>query len=169
MLASPGLTPGSGEGIAASTSDRPTAAVASQATRRSSSVTVSCVTPAPELCSVADRVIDPGPSGDLEADAVGRADGDFAGAHQPAWLDAILARAGVGDDTGAAGFDSDQRGAERAGDLVLLTRLEVDLGEDAAFLADDGTLGQAGLPENREAGADGQRAGQHDQPVAGAD
>src|SRR5574343_1430190 len=111
MLASPGLTPGSGEGIAVSTSDRPTAAVASQATRRSSAVTASSVT---------DRVIDLGPSGDLEADAVGGADGDFAGAHQPALLDAILAWAGVGNNAGAPWFDGDQRGAERSGDFELL-------------------------------------------------
>src|SRR5574343_440358 len=99
MLASPGLTPGSGEGMAASTSDRPTAAVASQATRRSASVTASSVT---------ERVIDAGAAGDLDADPVGGADGDFAGAQQPALADAILARPGVGEHAHAAGFDGDQ-------------------------------------------------------------
>src|SRR5574343_295697 len=116
MLASPGLTPGSGDGMAASTSDRPTAAVANQATRRSSAVTVSSVTPGwgAEPGSITDRVINLGPTGNLDADAIGGADGDFAGAHQPALFDAILARAGVGDDAGTARLDGDQRGAERA-------------------------------------------------------
>ncbi len=44
ILASPGLTPGSGLGIAASTSDSATAAVASQATRRSSAVNLKSLT-----------------------------------------------------------------------------------------------------------------------------
>src|SRR5574343_366394 len=160
MLASPGLTPGSGDGIAASTSDSPTAAVASQATRRSSSVTASSIT---------DRVINLGTAGNLQADTVGRADGDFTGAHQPALLDAILAGAGIGDDTGAAGFDGDQRGTERAGHLKLLAGLEIDLGEDPALLPDDGTIGQTALPEVRDADADQGGTTEDDQPVAWPD
>src|SRR5512139_1218978 len=120
MLARPGLTPGSGLGIAASTSDRATAAVASQATRRSSAVTVSSVT---------ETVIGLGAPGDLHADAVGGADGDLAGARQPALTYAILARAGVGDDAGAARFDGDQCRAERSGDGQVAPTAEIDLGE----------------------------------------
>src|SRR5574343_1767820 len=145
MLASPGLTPGSGDGIAASTSDRATAAVASQATRRSSSVTWSSIT---------DRVIDLGPAGNLQADAVGGADGDFAGAHQPALLDAILARPGIGHDAGPAGLDGDHRGAQRPRHFELAPGFEIHFGEDLAFLAYDGAVGQATLPEQRHAAGD---------------
>src|SRR5574343_326985 len=117
MLANPGLTPGSGDGTAASTSDRATAAVASQATRRSSSVTSSSIT---------DGVIDTGAAGDLQADTVGRANGDFPRSHQPALLDTILAGSGIADHPGAARFDGDQGVAQRAGYFQLLFRLEVD-------------------------------------------
>src|SRR5574343_1779787 len=123
----------------------------------------------PDSWSVADRVIDPGSAGDLDADAIWGADGDFAGTHQPALLDAVLAGAGVGNDAGAAGFDGDQRGAERAADLELLARLEIDFGEDFTFLTDDRPVGQATLPENRDTGADQRGTAKDDQPVTRPD
>ena len=61
---------------------------------------------------------------------VGCADGDFAGACQPALAHAILVRPGVGDDAGAPRLDGHQRGAERAGDRDFATAAEIDLGEE---------------------------------------
>ena len=65
--------------------------------------------------SVAQRVVGALAADDLHADLVGRADGDLTRPLQPALTHAILARAGVGDDTYAALFDGDAGHAERSG------------------------------------------------------
>ena len=67
--------------------------------------------------SVTEAVIGAGASGDLDADVVGRADGDFSGGVPASLADAILARSGVGDDAGAPAR-SPPRGAERPGTMT---------------------------------------------------
>src|SRR5512142_2575440 len=111
MLANPGLTPGSGDGMAFSSTVKPSATAAMRATWWSSAVVfsrirdagdgirdcspVSCL-PYPDSCfSVVEAVIFFLSARQFDAHFVRQADGDFASLLQPALAHAVLPRAGV--------------------------------------------------------------------------
>src|SRR5690606_9264977 len=138
MLASPGLIPGSGSGIAASATVSTIAAAAWRAMRRSSLVGVS---------SIVEGVIVRSAAGEAEADLVGRADRHRAGLRQPALAHAILARPGVGSDARAPGPDLDHGDTERTGHLDQALAGEIDLGHHPPPGAHHRAIGRAALPQ----------------------
>src|SRR5512142_2941455 len=111
MLASPGFTPGSGEGMAFSSTVRPRATAAILAMWWSSGVVSSLIV---------EAVIFFCAPGQFDADLVRQTYGDLAGLLQPALAHAILPGAGVGADARTALLDGDDTGAQRAGHFDLL-------------------------------------------------
>src|SRR3989338_9991570 len=138
MLASPGFTPGSGEGIAFSSIVRPSATAAMRAIWWSSAVVSSLII---------EAVIFLGAAGQFDADLIGQADGDLPGLLQPALAHAILSRAGIGDDARLALLNADDADAKRAGNLDLLVARQRYFAENLSAAADDGPVGEVAAPQ----------------------
>src|SRR5574340_916 len=160
MLASPGLIPGRGEGMPASTSDRPMANAAILAIWWSCGVV---------WISIVERVIESADSGEFDADLVGQAKRRFSGAAEPALLDAVLPRAGVAGHARPAVFNGDDAGAERSRDCDALVAGQAGLGEDLSAAADDDPVGHRASPQSGEQPAHQRRGGAQHEPVAASE
>src|SRR5512134_2902495 len=104
MFASPGFTPGSGDGIAFSSTVNPSATAAMRAIWWSSAVESSLIVEAVIFLTAAYQ---------FDANLVGQADRDLASLLQPALAHTVLARAGVGSDARPPLLDGDDAGSER--------------------------------------------------------
>src|SRR3990167_9433263 len=177
MLASPGFTPGSGEGIAFSSIVRPSATAAMRAIWWSSGVVSRKIEdgfspfpfplPPSQRFSVIEAVIFLGAAGQLDADLVGQADGDFPGLLQPALAHAVLSRAGIGDDARLALLNADDADAKRAGDFDLLVARQRHFAENLSAAADDCPVGEVATPQLEREQHHAQATEQQRQPVAG--
>src|SRR3990167_7321309 len=190
MLATPGCTPGRGEGMAFSSIVSPSATAAMRAIWWSSAVVFSRIEDrgsgigdrvwcgavvfprssilAPRSCiSVIEAVIFLGAAGQLDADLIGQADGDLPGLLQPALAHAILSRAGIGDDTRLALLNADDADAKRAGNFDLLVARQRHFAENLPAAADDGPVGEDAAPQLEHEQHHAQAAEQQRQPVAG--
>src|SRR3989338_955514 len=175
MLASPGFTPGSGEGMAFSSIVSPSATAAMRAIWWSSAVVFSRIEDrgsgigdrvwcgavvfprssilAPRSCiSVIEAVIFLGAAGQLDADLIGQADGDLPGLLQPALAHAVLSRAGIEDDARLALLNADDADSKRAGNFDLLVARQRHFAENLSAAADGGRRARGGGGGGRPGG-----------------
>src|SRR3989338_5546020 len=85
-------------------------------------------------------------TGQLDADLIGQAEGDFTGLLQPALAHAVLTRAGVGGDARLASLYGDNAGAKRPGYFDLLVTRQWHFTEDFAAATDDCLVGETAIP-----------------------
>src|SRR3990167_4857693 len=137
MLASPGFTPGNGEGMAFSNIVRPSATAAMRAMWWSSAVVFSLIV---------EAVIFFLATGQFHTDLVGQAEGDFTGLLQPALAHAVLTRAGVGSNARLASLYGDNADAKRARYFDLLVTRQGHFTEDFAAATDDCLVGETAIP-----------------------
>src|SRR5574340_645189 len=160
MLASPGFTPGSGEGMAFSSTVSPSATAAIFAMWWSSAVVSSLIV---------EAVIFLLASGQFHAHLVWQTDGDLAGLLQPALAHAILPGAGIGADARAALVDGDDAHAQRPRHFDLLVARQRDFLEYLAAAANEGGVGDPAGPDGDRYPDREQHAGQQGEIVAGLD